>query len=80
MGQRLKAANNVLYCFNLLPAESAGRVPGFIVGLRSLCCRFQGSSYLLAAASIILEVGGDEFHLLGEGILVTESCDSVSGK
>jgi hypothetical protein len=25
--QSLAAANNVLYCFGLLPAESAGRVP-----------------------------------------------------
>jgi hypothetical protein len=29
------------------------------------------------AQSIIAENGGKEFHFLGEGILVTESCGSV---
>jgi hypothetical protein len=27
MSQCLEAASNMLYCFNLLPAESTGRIP-----------------------------------------------------
>jgi hypothetical protein len=36
--------------------------------------------YLLSAASIILENGGEEFQFLGEEILVTESCGCVFTK
>jgi hypothetical protein len=50
---------------------------GFIVGLGGPFCRFQASTYLLKSVSINLEDGGEKFHFLGEGILVTESLASV---
>jgi len=47
------------------------------VGLGGPSCRFQDSSYLLRAVSIILENSGEKLQFLGEGILVTESFDSM---
>jgi len=47
------------------------------VGLGGSCCRFQGSTYLLRAVSIILENGGEKFQFLGEGMLIRGSCGSV---
>jgi hypothetical protein len=33
---------------------------GFIIGLGGPCCRFHGLSYLLMAASVVLEDGGEK--------------------
>jgi len=50
---------------------------GSFVGLGGPCCRFKGSSYLLGAAFIFLENGGEKSQFLSQGILVTKSLGSV---
>ena len=50
---------------------------GSFIGLGSMCYRFKGLLYLLGAESIFLENIGEKFQFLSEGILVTESFDSV---
>jgi hypothetical protein len=50
---------------------------GYSTGLGSPCYSFKDLSYLLGAASIFLENGGEKFQFLSEGILVTNSFDSV---
>jgi len=50
---------------------------GYFLGLGGLCCWFHGSSYLLMAASVFLEDGGEEFQFLCRGILVTDTFCSV---
>ena len=49
------------------------------IGLGGPCYSFKGLLYLLGAVSIFLEIGGEKFQFLNEGILVAELWLCVSG-